>query len=339
MSWFSKTRTYPIGVDMGDDVLRIAQLGRNGEDISLIAGKSRNRPEDIKLGSGSWQRWVIETIREFMADGGFKGKDVVAAMPASEVFIDHVRMEALLPGTSKTKRGVGKSCDKLRDEGPMTKVKGELHDIIFSQIKQKLPFDSPQAMIRYIPTEEDNILVMITDLKKIDGHLAIYEKANLHIKSLGVWPVALTNSYVKLFAKRQADIKAVVMLLDIETNCTNVVICRHKNLLFARSIPVGAKQLDDEEAVKRLVLELTACRRWFNSVYEKAHVERLIFVSGEIVGVEVCTAVAKQLELPAQMADCLTAVEVGRSHLLSVDRRQCQFSWAAAFGLSLSWDD
>jgi Tfp pilus assembly PilM family ATPase len=324
---FLKNCTYPIGVDTGGDSLKLAQLGNNGRGINLIASGSENRPADVKLGSGDWQRWVIEAIRKLVANGKFSGRNIVAAIPASEVFIDHIKV----PGTPKTN-----DC--------------KLDDAIFSKIKQKLPFEPEDAMIKYIPTERDNILIIATERKIIDRHLAIYEKTNLAIKSIGVWPVALTNSYASFFGRRKADIEAIVMLLDIEANCTNVVICRAKTLLFARSIPIGVKQLkgekiewtafcsksQDGDPVTRLVLELTSCRRHFGSMHKEAKIGRLVFLSGQTVDRNVCWTIAKQLEIPAQMGNCLTAVEIEDPYRLGIDRRGCQVNWATAFGLSLS---
>ena len=325
MFGFLKNRPYAIGVDIGDDGVRLVQLGDNGKGINLLAGTSENRPEDISPVGAGWQRWTIETIRELTANGDFHGREVVAAIPANEVFIDNIKM----PKTDD----------------------GKLDDTIFSKIKQKLPFEPAKdnTMIKYIPTEEDNILVMATERKVIDRHLAIYEQANLKIKSIGVWPVALANCYASFFGRRKSDLQAVVMLLDIESNCTNVVICRHRNLLFARSISIGAKDLSDQNTAARLVLELTNCRRQFSSMFSSAHIERLIFLSGRAVDKDIFAAVAKQLEMPAQMGDCLAAVEIDGSHRFEnsskqqkdrlgvpVDRRDCTTNWTIAFGLSLS---
>jgi type IV pilus assembly protein PilM len=330
---WSSAKWHPIGVDMGDEALTVVQLGNNGRGINLIAGSSKNRPEDVEPGSSNWQRWAIETIRELTANGKFQGRDVIAAIPASEVFIDHIKMPKI--------------------------EKDKLQDAVFSKIKQKLPFEPDDAMIKYIPAEEDNVLVIAAERKKIDRHLAIYERANLQIKSIAVWPAALTNSYAKFFGRRKSDVEAIVMLLDIDTNYTNVVICRHKNPLFARSIPIGAKQLErapkrgerhlgtgtnpatarsavTSEMIARLVLELTACKRCFGTMHEEAQIERLIFLSSQTVDRDICTAIAKQLEMPAQMGDCLAAVETANLYGLGMDRRQCKVNWATAFGLSLS---
>jgi hypothetical protein len=74
----------------------------------------------------------------------------------------------------------------------------------------------------------------------------------------------------------------------------------------------------------------------------------LIFLSGRNAAKEVCATIAKQLEMPAQMGDCLSAVEVARSCRLGwdngdkkdagsrIERRNSDVNWTVAFGLSLS---
>ena len=135
--------------------------------------------------------------------------------------------------------------------------------------------------------------------------------------------------------RRKTDINVVAMLLDIEANCTNLVICRHKNLLFARSIPIGAKQLKNEASIKKLVLELNGCKREFSTMYRNAQIDRLLFLSGHAVDRDICTEIAKLLEMPAQIGDCLAAVEIPNTSNLGTDRRDSRINWATAFGLSL----
>ncbi len=320
-----KNHTHAIGVDVRHDSLKLAQLGSNGQSTSVIAGNRKQRPLEIEPGSSDWQRWAIENIRLLTTYGDFRGKEVIAAMPETDVFIDHIKM----PKINKCKP----------------------HDAIFSKIKQKLPFEplEENTMMQYIETEQDNVLIMATERTIIDRHLAIYEKAGLSIKSIGVWPLALTNCYVRFFGRRKSDLEAIVMLICLEENCTNVVICRHKNLLFAHSVSIGLKQLVDEQSVSRLVMEITGCKRQFNMMYRNAQIERLIFLSGQAVDKDVCATIAKQLEMPAQMGDCLAAVEITKSCRLSrdiehdkghlgdqIDRRDCPVNWAVTFGLSLS---
>ncbi len=323
MLGFPKTRPYSIGVDVGDDRVRLVQLAENGKGLKLVAGRNRNRPGDVVPGSSNWQRWIIQSIRLFVESGDFCGKDVTAAICPSELFIDHIKVS------------------KSRDS--------KLDDVAFAKIKQKLPFEPvrEKLMIKCIRTADDNVAVMAAERKIINRHLAIYEEANLRIKSIAVWPLALINCYTRFFGRRESDLDAVVKLVCIDEDRTNVVICRHKDLLFARSISIGSKQFEDDGIVTRLALELTACRRQFSSMHRKAQIERLIFLAGRAVKRDICATIAKQLEIPAQMGDCLAAVDISNPYRLGIDRRsgldeetasrpKQQLNWAAAFGLSLS---
>ncbi len=325
MFGLKKNPTCPIGVDLGYGSLKLAQLGSDaGSGTTLLAGNSRTTPENVQPGSSAWQKWAIETVRVLTTYGQFHGKDVIGAVPTSDVFIDHFKM-------------------------PKTNGR-DLEAAVFAKIKQKLPFESLEenTMMQCIPTEEDNVLVMATERRMIDRHLAIYEESGLSIKSMGVWPVALVNCYVKFFGRRRSDLESVVMLICVEANFTNVVICRHSNLLLARSLPIGAARLDDEQSATRLVMELTACKRQFGLIYRNAQIERLIFLSGDSVCKDIYATIAKQLEMPAQMGDCLAAVQIGKSCRLRredqnqeepgnhIDRRDHHLNWSVAFGLSLS---
>lgn len=323
---FSKSHAYSIGVDVGDDSLKLVQLGENGNGISLIAGQSENPPEGVKAGSSQWQKWAIMTIRQLTSNGNFRGKEVTATMPAREVFIDNIKMP--------------------KADG------NDVEDAIFSKIKQKLPFEpiKENTMIKYLPMEQDNALVIAVERKIIDRHLAIYERAGLSINSIGIWPTALTNCYAKLFGRRKSDIETIVMLVCIEENYTNVVICRHKNPLFARSLSIGLSQLGNKKSVNKLVLDLTESRRQFASMNPRGQIGRLIFLSSQTtVDKEMCVTIAKQLDIPAQVGDCLAAVKIIEPSLRGVkpkkskksagtpiDRRNCDVNWATAFGLSLS---
>ncbi len=320
-----KKLSYPIGIDISDDSLKMVQLENKGKSAGLVAGFSDICPKDIQAGGGNWQRWAIDTIRQWLSSGNFQNKDVVASMPAKNVFIELMKM-------------------------PKAANENELQNTIFSKIKQKLPFESEQSniMIKYFPTIDDNILVLATEKDVIERHLAIYEKAGLAIKSMNIWPVALVNCYTRFFGRRQSDIESVVMLIDIESDCTNIVICRYKNLLFARTIPVGNSHKGDESAITRLIMELTSAKRQFSSMYNNFQIDRLIFLSSRTEDRDLCAEIAKKMEMPAQVGDCLAAAETADPYRKSredknknkitgnpIDRRNNQDNWAIAFGLSL----
>ncbi len=312
MFGLGKNETYTIGVDLSTDGLRLAQLGHSGQRVTLAAGCWRDCPENVEPGSAVWQRWAADTARELVTGNGFRGKNAAGVMLPGDVFIETIKMP--------------KAAD------------GKMEDVLFAKVKSQmsLRFGRDNALVRYIPTDQDNALVMVADRDLINRHLAIYERAGLTLKSMGAWPEALTACYARFFGRRQSDFQAVVMLVNVEPVCTNVVICRHTHLLFARSIPIGSRRLADEKALNGLVLEVTACRRDFVSMYRNMSMARVIFLSGPTVQTQVYAAIAKQLEVQAQIGDCMAAVQVPDPTGDGPDRRACPVSWATAFGLSLS---
>jgi Tfp pilus assembly PilM family ATPase len=301
----------PIGIEVEDDQIQLAQLENNGDGLVLLAGATSQRPADTAVGSSKWQRWVLQVVSDQTGNGKFKGKDIAASVPSRELFIDHLKMPK-----------VGR---------------GKVEQTLLQKIKQRLAFPPEQAMVKYIPTEEDNVLVTVMDREKIDRHLAVYEKAGLNISSIGIWPVAVASTYTKFFGRRKTDREAVVLILDIAPAHSNLLICRHLKPLFAKTIAIGIDDLADSEVLKRFVVELNGCRRHFSSLYRKPTIERTIFLAGEVGGVQtqrILAEVAKQLELPAQMGNCMAAVTLS-SEGDFVERRNCNVSWATAFGLSL----
>lgn len=317
MFGFAKNQVYAIGVDLSGEGLRLAQLGRRGQQLSLIAGSWRERPAEIDPGTPAWQRWAIGTIREMIGQGGFRGRVVTASMLPSDVVIENIRMPKV--------------------------TEGKIEDALFAKVRSQtsLRCSRENALIRCIPTDPDNALVMVADRERIDRHLAIYDQAGLSLKAMGAWPEALATCYAQFFGRRKGDLQAIVMLVDVKGPHTNVVVCRHSQLLFARSIPIGADRLGDEKALNGLVLEVAACRRDYASTSRGSPITRVIFLSGPTVETAVYAAIAKQVEVQAQVGDCLAAVEVadpiGRSSGGSdLDRRECPVGWATAFGLSLS---
>ncbi len=299
----------PIGIDMGSDIIKVAQLKKNGGTVNLIAGGSKERPDDIIPGTAKWQHWAIDALKKILKDSPFKGKNAVIALPANEVFLDNVKK----PKSSQNIEGY-----------------------ITNKIKKKLPFSAEDAIIKYVPVDNGNLLVIATEKEKINRHLAIYEKANLNVNSIDIWPAAMTYSYASFFGRRKSDKDSTVLLLDIESSYSNIVICRHKNLISARSVSIGAKEMENEESASKLVLELNNSKKQFEASHFKTKIERMIFLSGQIIPREVCVNIAKQMELPAQIGDCLSAVEVENAYEVGIDRRDCQFSWATSFGLSLA---
>jgi Tfp pilus assembly PilM family ATPase len=317
---FLKNQTCPIGIDVGSSVLNLAQMGWDEDGLYLVAGASATVPEDIKYGTGAWQRWAVGILKKFRSEQPFKGREVVATLPGSDVFIDQVK----IPRTSPD----------------------QIQEAVLAKIAPKLPCEVKDALVQFVVTRDGtqsgggelDVLVMAAERIKVDRHLAVYENANLKVAAMGVWPLALVNSYVTFFGRRATDREAVVMLLEVRDDMTYVAICRHRDLLFARPVPIGRTHLTSEEMMQRLILEIAACQRHFESVSGMTRITRMILFSDQHIEKAICdnlAQLAQKLQVGAQLADVVAAVNV-RGSTAAMERRSRSMSWATAFGLGLS---
>lgn len=308
----------PIGVDLDSKYLKMVQLAYKDGQVFLNCGVMEEVPGNIVYGSVEWQRWAIDTITKLHRDLEFKGKAVVTSISSQDVFVDHVKIN---------------QSEENFDEA------------ISAMIKPRLPFPIENALIRNVPIESEgstkkDIIVMATDKQKVNHLLAIYEKAGLHVNSLGIWPLTMANCYVKFFGRRKADAETIVMLLDISETYTNVAIVKNDNLLFARIIPTGFANLNDDNKVEQLMSEISACAKFFEtSINGSSSVDKILFFSGAGANNEICEKVsnlAMELHIPALIGDVMGAVKIKDPENLHIERRDSKINWTMSFGLSLS---
>ena len=89
--------------------------------------------------------------------------------------------------------------------------------------------------------------------------------------------------------------------------------------------------------LRKLVEELTWCRRYHEATFPNAPIDRLIFIGGEARQKTLCQTVARELGMAAQLGDPM--VRMARTTEVApesgLDRRQPQPNWAVAIGLSM----
>ena len=307
----------PIGIDMDGDSIKMVQLRADSKGTSIVCSGMEQVPCDIEIGSSDWQRWAIDVIKRIVSQSSFETKQAVTAIPSRDVFVELM------------------SIDKMPED--------KIRQHVLIKVGQKAGFDVNNAMVQYSMingngmngSRQMDILVTATEKVKVDRYLAIYEKANLTLKGITVWPMALTSSYLKFFGRRNSDVNVSVMLLNISSDHSNIIINKHRNILFARTVPIGSKDFDDQNSRDKLIFELEASRRYFESS-RKMQIKRLILMSNE--NEKICQSLsifAQQNEIIAQVGNVLEAVTV-ENNMHGTDKITNPTDWATAFGLSLS---
>lgn len=320
MLGMSGKKICPIGVDLGSGYLRMVQLGKNGQGLFLHSAALRQKPTDIEFHTPAWQHWAVETIRELLRENNFKGKAVVTALPSDDLFIDPIKVPR-------------SAMDRIQT-------------IIPQKLQKRLAFPVEDALFQHVTidsgdkngSESVDVLTLSTNRESVNRHLAIYEKAGLDVAGISIWPVAMVKSFMSFFCRRSNEIDVVAILINVGTNHTNIVITRGTNLLFARVVSIGYTQLEQGQMVQRLFSEIDACVRYFEECSATGQIGRIVFLAGSGTSRTLCdrlAGLAQKMQVPAQIGDVISAIEINHGPECIIDRRNCKVDWATAFGLSL----
>jgi type IV pilus assembly protein PilM len=216
-------------VDFGSDCLRLAQVQYTGSEYRLIAAASADVPAHVRHNTQARWAFFVETTRDLLAQGNFKSRQAILAMPASAMHIQHLRMAKL-------------------DEAETKKA-------LPWEARGKLPIDPSQALMRHLIAGEvyhdqepkNEVIVMAAPREYVNQLLSSAAKAKLDVIGMNVEPKALVDCFNHVyFRKTDADITNC--FLDIGLTASRVVIARGEQVFFARAIPIGGEHFNKAAA-------------------------------------------------------------------------------------------
>jgi len=211
----------PIGVDFGSDCLRLAQVAPAGQgEYKLIAAASADVPNHVRHDPAGRINFFVETTKELLASGKFRNRQACLGLPASMMFIQHLRMPKL-------------DADAMRKALPW-------------ELRGKLPIDPSHALLRHIiagdvfdgQEPKDEVIVMAAAKETVNAFLAAAARAKLDIVGMNVEPKAIVDCFTNIY-RRKSDENAMNCFVDIGCVATRCVIARGQEIYFARTIPVG----------------------------------------------------------------------------------------------------
>lgn len=222
-SWFAP-KANPIGVDFGSDCLRLAQVQFDGTEHKLLAAGSATVPHSIRKDPAARSAFFVESVRELLASGRFRGRSAVLALPAASTCIQHLRM------------------------APMEE--GELKKALAWEARGRMPIDPANALMRHVvagdvyqdqdPKKE--VIVFAAARELIARILSDAAKAKLDVVGMHVEPRALVDCFAHVW-RRKNDSTVATCFLDIGLYSSRAVIALANRVMFARTIAVGGDHL------------------------------------------------------------------------------------------------
>jgi type IV pilus assembly protein PilM len=231
-NWFGP-RGNPIGVDFGSETLRLAQVQQVGAEWRLAAAAMADVPPQVRRDPVARINFFIESIREMLATGQFRGRQAVLGLPSASMFFQHLRLP------------------KMDDEA-LTKA-------LPWEVRGKLPIDPSHAVMRHLiagdvyhdQEPKNEVIVMAASRDLVDQFLAMAARARLQVVGMDVEPKALIDGFPHL--QRNKNGETTNFYVDIGASGSRAIITRGQRVLFARSIPIGGDHFNRAVATAKKI--------------------------------------------------------------------------------------
>ena len=217
---FFASKSSPIGIDFGSDSLRLAQVDRSGGELRIVAAAQADVPPHIRHDPAGRLNFFVETVKDLLIEGKFRGRQAILGLPAAAMFIQHLRMPKL-------------DAEAMKKALPW-------------ELRGKLPIDPSHAQLRHLIAGEvykgqepkNEVIVIAAAREMVNNFLAAAARAKLDVIGMNVEPRAIADCFSQLY-RRKTDEGVINCYVDIGCAASRAVVGRGHEIFFARTIPVG----------------------------------------------------------------------------------------------------
>jgi len=214
-----------VGLDIGSSFIKVAELKVTGKGIVLHKfGMARIAPGTIVEGRIVDMDNLANDIRTLFKSHKIREKNVAVSTGGHSVVIKTINIS--------------------------TRPEKQLHDTIYAEAEQYIPYDIGDVNIDYQVLREsefshDQMSVLVVAVKKdlVADYIELIHLAGLYPKIIDVDTFALQNAYDILPYENQGEI---TLLIDIGASKTSLNILKEKASLMMRDTVSGTNQIIEE---------------------------------------------------------------------------------------------
>ena len=232
ISWKLKSRSLlPIGLDIGHNSVKMIQLVMNGGQISVLAADKVRIDRSIDGDGEKRKSFVISAIKQMLAKGKFRGRNVVSCLPNDRLKITSLRLA------------------EAEDE--------KIEQALRKEVAQRFGLDPDKDAINYVLAGnvrqgdeiKNELILFAADDETIKSHIGMLEEAQLRPVGIDTIPCALFRSFDRSL-RRQEDREQTVVFVDVGSRFTTVVFGRGGEISFVKQIPIGGEKFNREIAAR-----------------------------------------------------------------------------------------
>ncbi|OXU14353.1 type IV pilus assembly protein PilM [Sedimentisphaera salicampi] len=219
---------YVWALDVGSRALRALHLRLDGETVEVLESElieHRHLLSAPEVGEEQKEQYAAETIKKFASKHDLRGEEVAISVPGQTSFARFVKLPPV-------------------DKKQLTKL-------VRHEAAQQIPFDIHEVEWDYeLMSEEDSpdtsIGIFAIKNELVESILSHYTEAGIRVNYVQMAPMAIYNYAAYEFPDVLKNPGKAIVLLDIGTDNTNLVVCSG-NSVWQRCIPMGGN--DFTEAV------------------------------------------------------------------------------------------
>lgn len=356
---FTHNKARPIGLDIGHDSIRMIQLARSGDHARVIAADETRLNTDADAEGKITREFAVSAIKEMLARGNFRGKNVVSSLSNDCLEIKCLRMD--------------------------TTEADQIEQLMRKEIAAQFGLDADTDEIRYIVAGsvyqgdeiKNEVIFLGADKESISQHIALLEEAGLAPVAIDAVPCALFRCF-RGSLRRQEDRQLVSVFIDVAGLFTTVIISRGQQMAFVKQIPIAGRKLNEQVASKlgvgydeavvlrsklrntdpeiidlptrqavvdamshvidELAKEISLCFKYYAVTFRGNRPTEAVFAGAEAYESTLIDTLKKHLDIEVKIAQPFRGFDLTGTNLAS-DRDRCFCEWAVAVGLGVKgWE-
>lgn len=220
--------SYPIGLDISDLSLKLVQLNKNRDKISIQAMSKKNLPKGyFENGIIKNKEGVINAIKDIVNNpkfGKISSDDVVACLPESKTFVKMIEVE---------------------------KTPNDIKNTIETEIEKHIPMPINEMyydwqIIKDFPSKQA-IMIGAAPKEIVDQYIELLSAAKLSVVALEIEPTSICRSILaEENFKFEGDSKKNYAIIDIGATRTSLTVYSQGAILFTSSIPVSGEEITNK---------------------------------------------------------------------------------------------
>jgi type IV pilus assembly protein PilM len=360
MRFFDRAQIHPIGLDIGRDGVRMIQLERQGERLSVVAAaRGTLAIPDGNPVAGAWlAAAAADVVRQLLRWHPFRGRRVVAMLPGELVCVRTLRLPPV--------------------------PAAHLASAVRAEAAAVLPFNPAEARMQFLAVGDVHhagqthreVIVLAARSADIEQFMSGLSQSGLELDELDAEPCALYRT-VERFVRRKDDLLDVHALLEVGHGRSQVVIGKGREIHFIKPIEIGGRHFehavsrklgvtrDEARALRRrltgpadgapaaaardpvreaangatravmeeLAGRVALCLRYHAVTFRGQRPAKVRVVGSGAADQDLLAILNRALPLPAELGRPLHSVDTSRMHAL--ENGGSSAAWAAAFGSAL----